>query len=167
MLHSHTLSLWGWISVCSPYSKLAWMSFSSIIQKAKGRLPALSLVHCRIERKHIRLIILPQEGAKAWCKHIHRSPEKVSESLKGKMVGISFQKSVTKDWVKWVLLKMQRQQCKTLRKIKKKKKNNEETWHQQKIAVTVQQPTTKTCKYVNYPIVVVQSLSHVWLCKIP
>ena len=127
MLHPHTLSLWGWISVCSPYSKLAWMSFSSIIQKAKGRLPALSLVHCRIERKHIRLIILPQEGAKAWCKHIHRSPEKVSESLKGKMVGISFQKSVTKDWVKWVLLKMQRQQCKTLRKIKKKKQRGNMT----------------------------------------
>ena len=98
------------------------MSFSSIIQEAKGRLPALSLVPCRIERKLINLIILPQEGAKAWSKHIHRSPEKVSESLRGKMVGISFQKSVTKDWVKWVLLKIQRQQCKTLREIFKKTK---------------------------------------------
>ena len=60
------------------------MSFSSIIQKAKGRLPTLSLVPCRIERKLINLIILPQEGEKALLRNLYASQEATVRTRLGK-----------------------------------------------------------------------------------
>ena len=59
--------------------------------------------------------ILPQE---VWGRGTHRKSEIASESLVGLMEGISLLKAISKDWRRWLLFQMWRQQQTTSRNVK-------------------------------------------------
>ncbi len=56
------------------------LSFSATFGKTKERLSTDSLVHCRINRRHASLRILPQEGARN-VEHASESPAGLTKAF--------------------------------------------------------------------------------------
>ena len=72
----HTQKI-GWI--CRLKRETTQLSFRATCGKTKERLWIQSLVCCRIQRRHISLRIVPQNGVRSKGKGIHRRPEIASE----------------------------------------------------------------------------------------
>lgn len=73
------------------------LSFGSALGKAKERLWACGLVHCKRERNYPNLKYCHKRERESWNSLIPRF-EKASESLAEKQKGIPVQKLVSIDW---------------------------------------------------------------------
>ena len=91
----------------------------------KNRLSAASLVCCKMEWRHTRLKIMPQERTKSMeRRYIHIRFKKASEFIAGLMKIFFPLKTVIKNWNRWLLFQIQKSATENSKEYDKSRKHD-------------------------------------------